>query len=95
MIVRFSRQARLDLAEIEAWVAKDNPRAAIRLGDQLIAACRALGRFARRYPAIGESSFRKRPVGAYVIIYKLAGEVEIIRILHGSRDWSLLLAEED
>jgi plasmid stabilization system protein ParE len=95
MIVRVSRQALLDFAEVEAWVAKDNPRAAVRLGDQLVSACRTLGRFARRYPAIGESPFRKRPVGAYVNIYRLTDEVEIVRVLHGARDWSLLLPWAD
>ncbi|HLX71996.1 MAG TPA: type II toxin-antitoxin system RelE/ParE family toxin, partial [Verrucomicrobiae bacterium] len=82
--------AAADLDEIWSYIAQDNPDAA----DKLMAA------FASRFlrlasmPELGRSraelslGLRGFPVGRYVIFYRQREcHIEIIRVLHGARDF--------
>lgn len=93
MKVVFTRPTYQDLAEIRTWIAADNPRAADRMVEKLVSACSGLSRFPLRYPEIAARRLRKRPVGSYLIFYRVTDKVEIVRILHAARDWVSLLDE--
>jgi toxin ParE1/3/4 len=84
-----SQQAREDLLSIWLYVAEDNPRAADRLLDDIDKKCDLLG----KNPKLGQarpdiaSQMRYFPVKNYVILYQeQPSGVEIVRVLHGSRD---------
>lgn len=86
-----------DLAEIWEYIGANNPDAADRLLDnindkvKLIAESPYIGR-EREELAPGIRSF---PVARYLIFYRpIAGGIEIVRVLHGSRDIDSLLSEE-
>ncbi|CAN5454976.1 type II toxin-antitoxin system RelE/ParE family toxin [soil metagenome] len=93
MKVVVSRRAEMDMVEIATWIAGDSPRAASRMINRLIAAANGLSRYPLRYPTIGHGGLRKRPVGEYVLLYRVDDVVSIARILHGARDWLSLLDE--
>jgi addiction module RelE/StbE family toxin len=91
--VVFSPQARLDLIDIGDYIARDNPEAAARWVDMLVARCRSLIHFpnrGRRY----KGPYRVLPVRNYLIFYRADGEgVVIVRVLHGSRNIEGLLGQ--
>lgn len=93
MKVIVSRRAEMDMAEIAAWIAGDNPRAASRMIDRLISAANGLSRYPLRYPAVGHGGLRKRPVGDYILLYRVDAVVAVARVLHSARDWLSLLDE--
>jgi toxin ParE1/3/4 len=81
--------ARSDLAEIWDYIADDNERRADAFVDLIDQKFQELA----RHPHMGRSrdelevSFRSFPVGRYLIFYRvIPGGIEIIRVLHGSRD---------
>ena len=55
-------------------------------------AIRAAGRLERR-PDLPTGDYRVSLAGKYVIVYRLAGSdgVEIVRVLHGAREWEKIL----
>ncbi len=85
----FSPDALADLEEIGDFIARDNPRRALTFVQELRARCRALAAMpysGRARPEL-RPELRSRAVGAYLILYRpAAGGVEIVRIMHGSRD---------
>ena len=96
MFWRLSDAAETDLIEITEFVAKQDPHAAARILDL------CLDRFEMfvRQPMIGEPcdhlvlGVRLFTVGNYVIFYRIATNpevIEIIRVLHGARDFNALL----
>ncbi len=87
--VLITPQAEFDLWEIAAYIAQDNLRAADRLLHAIDRKCHLLA----ANPGMGrrreELALRIRcfPVSSYVIYYRtVPGGVEVIRVLHGSRD---------
>jgi len=87
--IRLSRLAHLDLVEIWVYVAEDNLDAADQLvhmiddGINLLTTSPEIGRM--RNEII--KNMRSFPVGNYIVFYRITSKyVEIIRILHGSRD---------
>jgi toxin ParE1/3/4 len=94
MKVTLSPASLADLREIAHWIAQDNPRRAVTFSQELRAKCRTLATFAKRYPIVrsGKSgTIHKRTVGHYLIFYRIdEGAVEVLRIIHGSRDWASL-----
>ncbi|GGG39514.1 type II toxin-antitoxin system RelE/ParE family toxin [Elioraea sp. Yellowstone] len=94
-----SAQARRDLAEAAAFIATDNPAAARRLREQVVAAAVRIG----AYPRIGvvrpalapeEVRFLVVPDFPYVIVYRAtATPPRILRVLHGARDLQELLRD--
>jgi toxin ParE1/3/4 len=94
MIVRIRPRARTDLSEISYYISKHNTVAARNLLDRLKAQCRHLAEF----PEMGVArddirpGLRTFPVGNYLILYRrVDGGVEIVRVLHGARNWQELL----
>lgn len=92
----FTRQASQDLTEIYNFVVKVDIKAAARLLDLLEDKCRALA----ESPKIGRArnelalALRSFPAGRYVIYYRpVTSGVQIIRILHGSRDIESIFRE--
>ena len=82
-----------DLREIWAFVANDRPSAA----DSLIDSFYEKFRLMAMNPAIGEArsdlgeGLRILSVGSYVIGFRKFHEgVEIVRVVHGARDFNLL-----
>jgi toxin ParE1/3/4 len=94
MALRFSPASENDLQEIHEFIAADKPLAANEFVNRLERACERL----MQYPLLGQSCDGVRPglrmltEGNYVIVYRMSGEhIEVVRVLHGSRDWHRLL----
>lgn len=86
--VKQTARARADLDDIWLGVALDNFRAADRLVDRIIARCQTLADHPRLGPARPQIApdARMLVVGDYLVLYRLAaGDVEIVRIVHGAR----------
>lgn len=86
-------EAENDLEEIWWFIAQDSPDSADKFLDRIQDSCLALADF----PKIGASreelkaALRSQPVGNYLIFYfPLEDGVDIIRVLHGSRDMTRL-----
>lgn len=86
-----------DLAEIWEYIGANNPDAADRWLDtiddkvKLIAESPYIGRERDELVPV----LRSFPVGKYLLFYRpIAGGIELIRVLHGSRDVDSLLSEE-
>ena len=86
---RISREARTDLEEIWAFVARDNPSAA----DALIDAFHARFRLLATRPLMGQArdelgeGLRSFSVGNYVVVFRAAnGGIRIVRIIHAARN---------
>ena len=95
MKVRFSAGAKNDLLEIALWIAQDNPSRAESFVEELARACERLAEMPLAFallPGHEPSGIRRRPYGSYLVFY-VAGEdaVEIVRILHGARDYEAVL----
>ena len=80
----------MDIAEIEAWIARDSPAAAIRMADRLLAAGYDLDQSHGRYRLLYGNA-RIRVVDGYVLLYRVRDEVQVLRVMHGSRDWQSLI----
>lgn len=93
MKVEISRAAQRDLDTIEAQIGQKNPAAGRRLHARLSKACLALARMPRRFILDERIGLRRRPMGAYLVFYRVTDCVEVVRVLHGARDWIALLDE--
>jgi toxin ParE1/3/4 len=92
-IVR-TRLADADVEEIAIYIAQDNPSAAIRWVDAIEAKITAIANM----PGIGVSrndiqrDLRTLALGNYIILYhEIENHIEILRVLHGARQWEDLL----
>jgi toxin ParE1/3/4 len=98
MKVRFSAKAKSDLLEIGLWIAQDNPARAESFVDEIENACARLADAPRAFPLLPgheTSGIRRRPHGSYLVLYVIGIEaVEIVRILHGARDYEAVLFPE-
>lgn len=99
MKVVLSEQAERDLEEIGDFIAVDDPGRARSFVREIRASCAGLASMPRRFPVVGQRNglaVRRRTHGAYLIFYREASSrVEVIRILHGTRDHIRLLFPED
>jgi toxin ParE1/3/4 len=91
--VQCTSRANLDLVEIALYIAKQNPVAADRWLERIDEKCRRLAQM----PDLGRArpdlapGLRSLPMGSHVIFYRPAPDgIQVIRILHGSRDVSRL-----
>ena len=89
MRVVWTERAWERLIEIEAFVARDHPEAAVRLVDKLIARGDALGRYpdrGRRLPEIPGSGLRDLIVDSYRIAYRrMPNRIEVLTVFEGHR----------
>jgi plasmid stabilization system protein ParE len=89
--VVLSRLAQADLAEIVAYIARDNRDAAVRLGHELVNHARTLQNFPRMGRVVPEfqiDTLREIVHGAYRIVYQIddtGKRVAIARFWHGAR----------
>jgi toxin ParE1/3/4 len=85
-----------DLAEIWAYIAEDSPEQADGFADLVATKFETLARrpgVGRRRPEL-VPDLRSFAVGRYVIFYlPISHGVEIIRVLHGSRDIEAIFDE--
>jgi toxin ParE1/3/4 len=93
MKVVFATAARADLRSIDAGVSADSPKAAQRLMARLRSDCLGLAEMLNRFRQVGATGLRRRPSGNYLIFYSVSDRVEIVRVLHGARDWTAILDE--
>jgi toxin ParE1/3/4 len=91
-------RARGDLTEIWNYIAADNETRADAFVDLIDQKFQALA----GYPNLGrsrdelEEGLRSLPVGSYVIFYRaIPAGVEIVRVLHGSRDLNAFFISDD
>ncbi len=87
--LEFSPEATADLADIGAYIARDDPKRARSFVEELEARCAGL----TEYPDMGRArpelavNLRSKPHGHYLIFYTPGpAVVRIERILHGARD---------
>ena len=91
--VHWARPALDDLKELVAFIARENPAAAVRVADRIRDTCIALGEMAIGRPGRVTGTYEKPVTGlSYIISYELrqiAGQesVVILRVIHGARDW--------
>ncbi|HZD49929.1 MAG TPA: type II toxin-antitoxin system RelE/ParE family toxin [Silvibacterium sp.] len=90
MKISWHPSARVDLAELTEYIAKDNPDAAYRIHDEIKAQVEIL----RRHPEAGRlgriRGTRELVVAGtpYIAAYRITGDsVVILRLLHGARRW--------
>ena len=95
MKIRLSPEAKADLKAIARWIHSDNSERARTFSNELRKACSSLSRYPARFPiafVLDDQAVRKRAHGDYLILYRIARtEIEIIRIVHGARDWIALI----
>jgi toxin ParE1/3/4 len=94
MKVRISTHARADLFGIGEWIERDNPARAASFVEELESACHRLGAMPLSSPLVPgheTSGIRRRPHGAYLIFYLVSDTVDVVRVLHGGRDYERLL----
>jgi addiction module RelE/StbE family toxin len=88
--VIWSSQALQELRAIIEYIRQDSPQAADRIRREIRNGTQRLARFqlsGRLLPEFPESGLRKVLVGSYRIIYDpTADRVEILTVVHGSRD---------
>lgn len=95
--VRFLQIALDDLTEIVVYIARDSKIAAQKMHDKLVAAAYQLEDFPKigvpvPEPKMRKAGFRMLIVGKYLLLYKIIDdEINILRILHGAKDYSRLL----
>jgi plasmid stabilization system protein ParE len=88
---RLMRRALRELNEIVAYVAADNPVAALRVRDWVFDACEKLGRqpgMGHRGPDITSADVRFWNIrGRFLIVYRdTTRPIEILRIFRAGRD---------
>ncbi len=78
--------AKQDLSDIEEYIGKDNPKAAVEFVQRLATRFSDLILF----PKVGRKRGNYRTVteGDYIIFYRLPNweTVEVMRVIHGKRD---------
>ena len=87
-VIVYSAQAKLDLFEINGYIAERNPHAADGLLSKIYHSCEQL----KDFPLSGQlradvrTEMRHRVIDNYLILYRAGKDkIEIVRIVHGSR----------
>jgi toxin ParE1/3/4 len=89
-VIKWLRRAERDLDQVEAYIAQDNPRAAVEMALNIIVAVEQLDTFpgmgrAGRVEGTKELVVDSTP---YIVPYHKKGErIEILRVYHAARRW--------
>jgi toxin ParE1/3/4 len=98
MIVVFALKAERDLEAIGDWIAKDNPLRAVSFVQEVKQACDRVLSAPHGYPLVQRYKhleIRRRSYGDYLVFYRVSAKwIEILRILHGARDYETILAQD-
>jgi len=99
MKVVVTTPARLDLEEIAQHIAAGSVERALSFTDELLDRCLELGDFPRAYPLVPRYErlgVRRRIYGNYLIFYRVRPRrVEVLRVLHGARDYDRFLFPDE
>jgi toxin ParE1/3/4 len=96
MKVVLTESALADLDDVAEWIGADDWDRADQFVEILRAKCMTLATHARRYPSVegARPELRKLSFRDYLIFYQvIGGGVDVVRIVHGARDWAALLGE--
>jgi toxin ParE1/3/4 len=97
MRVVLAVRAQADLKEIADWIGADDWDHAESFRRALREKCETLGSNPGRYPLVRHArarNLRKLSYRDYLIFYRiLETEVEVVRIIHGKRDWVPMLRD--
>ena len=97
MKVVLADTAHADLKEIADWIGLDDWENAKSFRRSRLDKCRTLESNPRRYPLVfhaGARNLRKLTYRDYLILYRvLETEVEVVRVVHGKRDWVALVRD--
>jgi plasmid stabilization system protein ParE len=84
--VRWTLRALTRLAEIRAFVERDDPAAAARLLDRILNRAEALARFPRQGRRMPEfPRVREVIVGRYRVVYRIRKDVEVLTVFEAHR----------
>ncbi len=99
MIVVIGEAALDDMLHIGLSIKQDNPARAASFVDELYQLCQETGFMPQAFPLLGSheaSGIRRRVHGSYLIFYSIGPEaVEILRVLHGAREYEQILFPEE
>jgi toxin ParE1/3/4 len=99
MRVVISEAAYADLLDIGRAIARDSPGRAFSFVDELHERCKGLSTMAQAFPLLPgweERGVRRRPFGDYLIFYRISvREVQVLRVLHGARDYERVLFPDE
>ncbi|MDA0841236.1 MAG: type II toxin-antitoxin system RelE/ParE family toxin [Planctomycetota bacterium] len=91
----WSATAVADLQGIAEYIRQDSPSAARKIKEEIIRKTRRLAKYPLSGAILSEfpgENYRQVPFGNYRIIYEpVAGEVEILTVLHVKRNLKLIL----
>lgn len=90
MRIEWHPRAHTDLAELVAYIAADNARAAYRLHDEIRSQTEALAEHPRMGRPGRVRGTRELVVSGtpYIVAYRLGEDaVTVLRVLHGARLW--------
>lgn len=91
---RLADAAKDDLSDIHGYISQHNPVAASQLQGRFFDTFGRLGRMpgmGTTMPELGRGDLRAFPVGNYVVFYRpLPNGVDIVRVVHGARDFESL-----
>ncbi len=95
MKVVFRDEAKSGLRSIAPYIARDNKKRALSFAQELRESALAVGNCPEAYPLIPgyeAYGYRRKPLGAYLIIYTIADDKVIIdAILHSAQDYEAIL----
>lgn len=99
--IRINPMAISDVQDIKAYIAEDNPGAALKISNDIYSQIEKLTDFPEMGVSLGakigiKTDYRFLICGVYLIFYKIEGEfVSVYRVLNGMRDYlAILFAEE-
>ena len=98
MILVITEDAKADHMEIKAFIRRHSPKRAESFIDELLDKCGTLPDMPRAFPLIPRyehHGIRRCVHRDYLIFYRVREElIEVLRILHGARDYEVILFEE-
>ncbi len=99
MKVTITEAAYADLSTIGRYILDHNPVKALSFVEELQQACLQLGEMPGAFAELQLPTLkgiRRRPHGNYLIFYRIgASTIEVLRILHGARDYENILSPEE
>ena len=99
MVVIVTGPAEADPERIADYIAAHNPARALTFVRELRDKCEALSDAPRAYPLVPRYEhfgIRRRPYGDYLIFYRIGVDaIDIVHILHGSRNYEPILFPEE